>query len=65
MKKRNINVVQKGEAKEMVSKKHTKVTSGVFIPGEFFSQAEITEENIEIEGISGRYHNRYIYDEER
>ncbi len=33
----------------MISKKHTKVTTGVFIPGEFLSQAEITEENIEIE----------------
>jgi len=65
VKKRNINVVQKGEAKDMISKVHTKVTFGVFIPGEFLSQAEITEENIEIEGISGRDHDRYIYDEEK
>ncbi|MEA2053337.1 MAG: hypothetical protein U9O90_11080 [Euryarchaeota archaeon] len=43
------NVVQKGGVKDMISKKHTKVTTGVFIPGEFLSQAEITEENIEIE----------------
>ena len=85
----------------MVNKKHTKVTTGVFIPEEFLSQAEITEEDIEIElankeiriypaksgaekkvftfdsplwkcvgfveieGISGRDHDRYIYDEER
>jgi len=89
----------------MVSKMHTKtkVTSGLFIPGEFLSQADITEEDIEIEvankeiriypaksglgagekvftfdsplwkcvgfveieGISGREHDRYIYDEER
>ncbi|MCK4476348.1 MAG: hypothetical protein KAU16_06435 [Methanophagales archaeon] len=81
----------------MISKKHTKVTTGVFIPGEFLSQAEITEEDIEIElankeiriypaksgagkkvfsfdsplwrcvgfveieGISGKEHDRYIY----
>lgn len=85
----------------MASKMHTKVTTGVFIPGEFLKQAEITEEDIEIEvtkkeirihpaksgaekkvfsfdsplwkcvgfveieGISGRDHDRYIYDEER
>ena len=85
----------------MASKMHTKVTTGVFIPGEFLSQAEITEEDIEIvvtnkeiriypaksgtgkrvftfdsplwecvgfveiKGISGRDHDRYIYDEER
>jgi hypothetical protein len=98
--------------KEMASKIHTKtkVTSGVFIPGKFLSQADITGEDIEIEiankeiriypaesgariypaesgarkkvftfdsplwkcvgfveveGISGREHDRYIYDEER
>ena len=35
----------------MASKIHTKtkVTNGVFIPGEFLSQADITEEDIEIE----------------
>ena len=33
----------------MASKMHTKVTTGVFIPGEFLSQAELTEEEIEIE----------------
>lgn len=84
----------------MISRKHTKVATGVFIPGEFLSQAEITDENIEIEvankeirihpaksarrkiftfdsplwkcvgfvgieGISGKEHDRYIYDEER
>ena len=87
----------------MASKIHskTKVTSGVFIPGEFLSQADITEEDIEIEvtnkeiwiypaksdagkkvftfdsplwkcvgfveieGIHGREHDRYIYDEEK
>ncbi len=85
----------------MASKIHTKtkVTSGVFIPGKFLSQADITGEDIEIEiankeiriypaeagarkkvftfdsplwkcvgfveveGISGREHDRYIYDE--
>jgi len=85
----------------MISRKHTKVATGVFIPEEFLSQAEITDENIEIEvankeiriypaksgagkkvftfesplwkcvgfveieGISGKEHDRYIYDEER
>ena len=85
----------------MMSKKHTKVTPGVFIPGELLSQADITEEDIEIElsnkeiritpaksnvekkvftfdsplwecvgfvereGINGKEHDRYIYDEER
>ena len=85
----------------MASKMHTKVTTGVFIPGEFLSQAELTEEEIEIEvankeiriypakpgagkkvftfdsplwecvgfvkieGIRGKEHDRYIYDEER
>ena len=88
-------------ASKMHTKTKTKVTSGVFIPGEFLSQADITEEDIEIEvankeiriypaesgvekkvftfdsplwkcvgfveieGISGREHDRYIYDEER
>ena len=85
----------------MISKKHTKVSTGVFIPGEFLSQAEITGGDIEIavankeiriypaksnvekkvftfdsplwecvgfverEGINGKEHDRYIYDEER
>jgi len=85
----------------MISKMHTKAITGVFIPGEFLSQAGITDEDIEIEvankeirihpaksgagkkvftfdsplwkcvgfaeieGISGRDHDRYIYDEER
>ena len=31
------------------TKTKTKVTSGVFIPEEFLSQADITEEDIEIE----------------
>ena len=85
----------------MIGKKHTKVTTGVFIPGEFLSQADITRGDIEIavankeiriypaksnvvkkvfsfdsplwecvgfvgrEGINGKEHDRYIYDEER
>jgi hypothetical protein len=32
----------------LISKRHTRVTTGVFIPGEFLSQAEITEGDIEI-----------------
>jgi hypothetical protein len=92
---------QKGEVKDMISKKHIRATTGVFISREFLSQAEITEENIEmevankeiriypaksgtgkkvftfdsplwkcvgfveIEGISGKEHDRYIYDDER
>lgn len=96
-----ITNVQKGVVKDMVRTMHTKVTSGVFIPGEFLSEAEISEEDIEIEvtnkeiriypakadpgkkvftfdsplwkcvgfaeieAISGRDHDRYIYDEEK
>lgn len=33
----------------MINKKHIEATTGVFIPEEFLSQAEITEEDIEIE----------------
>lgn len=94
--------------KEMINKMHTtktKVTSGVFIPGEFLIQADIVDEYfeievaskeiriypvpaesgsgagkkvftfnsplwdcvgfVEIEGVNGREHDRYIYDEER
>lgn len=87
------------------TKTKTRVTSGVFIPGEFLIQADIVDEYceievadkeiriyptptesgsgagkkvftfdsplwecvgfVEMEGISGREHDRYIYDEER
>jgi len=84
----------------MISRMHTKVTTGVFIPADILSQARITEGDIEIEiankeiricpagtvrekaftfdsplwkcvgfveieGISGKEHDKYIYDEER
>jgi len=49
----------------MISRTHTKVTSGVFIPAELLSQARINEEDIEKEGVSGKEHDRYIYNEER